>query len=113
MFEDMNYAELEEWRDELLLENVGVSYDDPNFEENRKWIEAISREMEYRESEAAKRIKKTVWAVNILVLAAIIFLSGCTTAIRGTGQMISGIGQGTGTIITGVGDYLQEEMEGK
>jgi hypothetical protein len=50
--------------------------------------------------------------VNILVLVMIV-CSNCATTIRGTGQMISGVGQGTGTIVKGVGDYLQEEMEGK
>ncbi len=107
MFEELSYYELEEWRDELLLEVAGKQ----DAEIELEWIESISQEMDRRESVAATRLRFLVVAVNLMVLAFI--LSSCTTTIRGTGQMISGIGQGTGTIVKGVGDYLQEEMEGK
>ena len=80
MYEELNYAELEEWRDGLLQACVGTSYDDPNFEVNRKWIESISTEMERREEIAAKRLKLCVCAINILVLAVILFVAGCQTA---------------------------------
>ena len=51
-------------------------------------------------------------ALIVLVLA-VILVSGCASTIRGIGQMAQGVGQGTGTIITGAGNYLVEEMEGK
>ena len=87
MYEELNYAELEEWRDGLLQTCVGTSYDDPNFEVNRKWIESISTEMERREEIAAKRLKLCVCAINILVLAVILFASGCQTLKGGLGDL--------------------------
>lgn len=46
---------------------------------------------------------------GIAAVILIIGLSSCRSTIRGTGQVLQGIGTGTGTIITGVGDYLVEE----
>jgi hypothetical protein len=64
--------------------------------------------------ELLRSIKVWVIVINVAVLLSIILAtSSCVSTIRGTGQMISGVGQGTGTIVKGVGDYLQEEMEGK
>ena len=82
MFEELNYAELQEWKDELLKEAAGMSYDDPAFETVRKWINTVGEEMQYRESAAHRRLISVI-TVNVLVIVSmlsIVFMqSGCGT----------------------------------
>lgn len=85
MYEELNYAELDEMRDRMLLSCVGKSYDDPNFEVNRMLIESISAEMESREAIAKRRMLKCVMAVNVLALAVILLCTGCE-AFGGLGR---------------------------
>ena len=70
--------------------------------------EAYGELPEQVKPKAYKRVKRVVILVSIAVVLAIV-LFGCRSTIRGTGQVLQGIGTGTGTIITGVGDYLVEE----
>ena len=99
--------------------NDAASFYKEAVEDVERWGEVISdcdaeiaAIQEEKRKSPYRRLLLLIIAVNLIVLASII-LTGCTTAIRGTGEMISGIGQGGGTIVKGVGDYLIEEMEGK
>jgi len=102
----LNQGTLEFWNESVVYYR--------NMKDNAKTVKEFLENMDYlKVCRAALRAAEKRILHKAIILLAIIFLSGCPTAIRGTGQMISGIGQGAGTIITGVGDYLQEEMEGK
>lgn len=87
MFEQMNYAELDKVRDALLIEASGMTERD---EAKLQVIAEISEEMEYREGVTAKQLLPMVWAINILVLASILyiglFVCGCQTAKGLTGD---------------------------
>ena len=98
MYENMNYAELEEWRDELLEEAAGsLERDEPKL----MIIESISREMDRREAEAYRRVKSAVWVVNVLVLAVIVLTtSGCQTLKGGLGDAAWIIQKGADNINT-------------
>lgn len=76
MFEQMNYAELDKMRDALLLEASGLTEAD---EDKLQIIEDLSTEMESREAIASRRVLSATMAVNILVLAVVLFVSGCQT----------------------------------
>ncbi len=56
---------------------------------------------------SAKFWERLLEGIIFILLVAI--LAGCRSTIRGTGQVLQGIGTGTGTIVTGVGNYLVEE----
>ena len=95
MFEELNYAELEEWRDELLLEAAGKQ----DAETEVKWIESISQEMDRREACVAARIRLLVVAVNMIVLVFI--LSSCCT--------VKGVMNDSAWILRTTADNIQTE----
>ncbi len=104
MFEELNYAELEIWREELLQEASGKKVNDPTINETMKWVRAISIEMEARERETASRIRFLVCGVNAIVLATIIFVTtGC--------QTVKGVTGDAGWILTKVSENIKVEQE--
>ena len=78
MYEELTYAELQEWKGELLTEMAGLSYDDPKTEVVKDWLQSVTDEMQRRESKSHRRLLSVV-TVNVLVLV-ILFTSGCQTA---------------------------------
>ena len=96
MFENLNYAELDKMRDALLVEASGLTDRD---EGKLQVIGELSLEMERREAEAHRRILSAAFAVNVLVLAVIIFVSGC--------QTLKGVTGDTGWMLTKLSDNIQ------
>ena len=99
MYENMNYAELELQRDLMLKANTFVTDDDghPVYQAH---IKSLSDEIELRETKARRRLLSAVGAVNVLVLASILWLGltcgGCVSnTVRGIGGVFEGIGKDT------------------
>lgn len=98
MYETLNYAELDKMRDALLIEASSMTNRD---EGKLQIIEELSCEMEHREAETAKRLRGVVITVNILVLASILFCTGC--------QTVKGVTGDAGWILTELSDNIQTE----
>ena len=76
MYDEMNYAELDKMRDALLVEASGLADRD---EGKLRIIRELTDEMDSREAVARRRVLSAVACINILVLATILFMSGCET----------------------------------
>jgi len=112
MFENLNYAELDKMRDALLVEASGLTDRD---EGKLQVIGELSLEMERREAEAHRRILSATFAINVLVLAVIIFTAGCQTVkegLYGTGRLAGAAGQDAKWIAEKLADNIQVQ-EGK
>ena len=89
MYDNMNYAELEEMARLLKTTN---DFGTGGIDAVRPHIEAIEEELERRMGETAKRLLPVVVAVNVLVLATILFVAGCQL-VQGVGKDITWMGK--------------------
>jgi hypothetical protein len=69
-----------------------------------------AQEVYHCDEDIAHHLKRIIFGVNVLVLASILFVSGCATA-KGTAHLFGGICQDVGWLATEIGDNINTEKE--